>query len=171
MRIYAGDLGERTKADKSPVTDADHAAEEIIVRGLRALTPETPVVAEEEMAAGRVPKLNGGPFWLVDPLDGTKEFIKRNGEFTVNIALIEDGRPTLGIVLAPATETLWRGAAGLGADKSERGGPFAPIQTRPPRPTDSRRAPAAAMRSTATSISGSAATTSPWPIACRPDRR
>jgi 3'(2'), 5'-bisphosphate nucleotidase len=132
MRIYAGDLGERTKADKSPVTDADHAAEEIIVRGLRALTPDTPVVAEEEMAAGRVPKLNGGPFWLVDPLDGTKEFIKRNGEFTVNIALIEDGRPTLGIVLAPATDTLWRGAAGLGADKSEKGGAFTAIATRTP---------------------------------------
>ena len=131
MRIYAGDLGERTKADKSPVTDADHAAEEIIVRGLRALTPDTPVVAEEEMAAGRVPVLNGGPFWLVDPLDGTKEFIKRNGEFTVNIALIENGRPTLGIVLAPATDTLWRGAAGLGADKSERDSAFTPIQTRP----------------------------------------
>jgi len=131
MRIYAGDLGERTKADKSPVTDADHAAEAIIVAGLRKLTPELAVVAEEEMAAGRVPTLNGGPFWLVDPLDGTKEFIKRNGEFTVNIALIEDGRPTLGIVLAPATETLWRGARGLGADKSERGSPFAPIQTRP----------------------------------------
>jgi 3'(2'), 5'-bisphosphate nucleotidase len=78
-----------------------------------------------------VPKLNGGPFWLVDPLDGTKEFIKRNGEFTVNIALIENGRPTLGIVLAPATDTLWRGAAGLGADKSERGSAFAPIHTRP----------------------------------------
>ena len=105
MRIYAGDLGERAKADKSPVTDADHAAEAIIVAGLRKLTPERPVVAEEEMAAGRVPTLDGGPFWLVDPLDGTKEFIKRNGEFTVNIALIEDGRPTFGIVLAPATDT------------------------------------------------------------------
>lgn len=80
MRIYAGDLGVRDKADKSPVTDADHAAELIIVAGLRKLTPETPVVAEEEMAAGGVPKLDGGPFWLVDPLDGTKEFIKRNGE-------------------------------------------------------------------------------------------
>jgi 3'(2'), 5'-bisphosphate nucleotidase len=132
MRIYAGDLGERTKADKSPVTDADQAAEEIIVRELRALTPDTPVVAEEEMAAGRVPVLNGGPFWLVDPLDGTKEFIKRNGEFTVNIALIEDGKPTLGIVLAPATDTLWRGAIGLGADKSEKGGAFSAIATRTP---------------------------------------
>jgi 3'(2'), 5'-bisphosphate nucleotidase len=132
MRIYAGDLGERAKADKSPVTDADHAAEAIIVAGLRALTPDRPVVAEEEMAAGRLPILDGGPFWLVDPLDGTKEFIKRNGEFTVNIALIEDGRPTLGIVLAPATDTLWRGASGLGADKSEKGGAFTPIATRTP---------------------------------------
>src|SRR5258708_6705572 len=77
MRIYAGDLGVRAKADKSPVTDADHAAELIIVAGLRTLTPDTPVVAEEEMAAGRLPNLNEGPFWLVDPLDGTKEFIKR----------------------------------------------------------------------------------------------
>src|SRR5258708_12835460 len=130
MRIYAGDLGERAKADKSPVTDADHAAEAIIVAGLRALTPDTPVVGEEEMAAGRMPQLNGGPFWLVDPLDGTKEFIKRNGEFTVNIALVEDGRPTLGIVLAPATDTLWRGVEGLGADKREGRGAFTSISTR-----------------------------------------
>jgi 3'(2'), 5'-bisphosphate nucleotidase len=135
MRIYAGDHGVRDKADESPVTDADHAAEAIIVAGLRQLTPDTPVVAEEEMAAGRIPVIGDGPFWLVDPLDGTKEFIKRNGEFTVNIALIENGRPTLGIVLAPASDTLWRGAAGLGADKSENGGAFAPIVTRP-QPTD-----------------------------------
>ncbi|MFO1082748.1 MAG: 3'(2'),5'-bisphosphate nucleotidase CysQ [Reyranellaceae bacterium] len=131
MRIYAGDLGVRSKADKSPVTDADQAAEVVIVAGLRKLTPDVPVVAEEEMAAGRVPQIGNGPFWLVDPLDGTKEFISRNGEFTVNIGLIEQGRPTLGIVLAPATETLWRGDAHLGADKSEAGGAFAPIATRP----------------------------------------
>ena len=135
MRIYAGDLGVRDKADRSPVTDADHAAEAIIVAGLRTLTPDTPVVAEEEVAAGRIPVIGDGPFWLVDPLDGTKEVIKKNGEFTVNIALIEGGRPTLGIVLAPASETLWRGAAGLGADKSEHGGTFTPITTRP-EPTD-----------------------------------
>lgn len=134
MRIYAGDHGVRSKADKSPVTDADHAAELIIVAGLRALTPDTPVVAEEEMAAGRLPNLTGGAFWLVDPLDGTKEFIKRNGEFTVNIGLIEHGKPTLGIVLAPVTETLWRGVASLGADKSEAGGAFHKIKTRTPPP-------------------------------------
>ena len=121
----------RTKADQSPVTDADHAAEAVIVAGLRKLTPGLAVVAEEEMAAGHVPKLDGGPFWLVDPLDGTKEFIKRNGEFTVNIALIEAGRPTLGIVLAPAQDdTLWRGDAELGADKSDKGGAFTAITTR-----------------------------------------
>jgi 3'(2'), 5'-bisphosphate nucleotidase len=131
MRIYAGDLGERMKADHSPVTDADHAAEAVIVAGLRKLTPGLVVVAEEEMAAGHVPKLDGNPFWLVDPLDGTKEFIKRNGEFTVNIALIEAGKPTLGIVLAPAQDnTLWRGDAHLGADKSDKGGTFTAITTR-----------------------------------------
>ena len=132
MRIYAGDLGARTKADKSPVTDADHAAEAIILAGLGKLTPHTPVVAEEEMAAGRVPKLDSGPFWLVDPLDGTKEFIKRNGEFTVNIALIESGRPILGVVLAPASDMLWRGATALGADKSDKGHAFERITTRVP---------------------------------------
>ncbi len=120
MRIYAGDLGERTKADRSPVTDADHAAEKIIVAGLRQITLGLAVVAEEEMAAGHVPKLDGQPFWLVDPLDGTKEFIKRNG------------KSVLGIVLAPATDTLWRGAAGLGADKSDKGGAFTPITVRKP---------------------------------------
>ena len=133
MRIYAGDHGERAKADKSPVTDADHAAELIIVAGLRKLTPGVVVVAEEEMAAGRVPgNVQGKPFWLVDPLDGTKEFIKRNGEFTVNIALIDRARPVLGIVLAPATDVLWRGADGLGADRSEGVGTFTRIATRKP---------------------------------------
>ncbi len=130
MRIYVGDHGERTKADKSVVTDADHAAEAIIVAGLRAIAPDTAVVAEEEMAAGHVPQMDGSPFWLVDPLDGTKEFVKRNGEFTVNIALIEDRRPVLGIVLAPASGILWRGGKGLGADRSENDGPFAPIGVR-----------------------------------------
>src|SRR5215472_2139018 len=114
MRIYAGDLGVRDKADKSPVTDADHAAEAIIVAGLRALTPGMPVVAEEEMAAGRVPTIGDGPFWLVDPLDGTKEFIKRNGEFTVNIALIEHGRAVLGVVHVPAQDVTYA-AAGPGS--------------------------------------------------------
>jgi len=92
MRIYAGDHGVRDKDDRSPVTDADHAAEAVILAGLRKLTPDAVIIAEEEVAAGRIPSLDGKAFWLVDPLDGTKEFIKRNGEFTVNIALVENGR-------------------------------------------------------------------------------
>lgn len=132
MRIYAGDLGVRDKDDRSPVTDADHAAEAVILAGLRKLTPDAVIIAEEEVAAGRIPSLDGKAFWLVDPLDGTKEFIKRNGEFTVNIALVENGRPILGIVLAPATDTLWRGAKGLGADKREGKGAFTPMKTRTP---------------------------------------
>lgn len=118
MAIYArADFGERAKADASPVTDADHAAEAIILAGLRRLTPEVPVVAEEEVAAGRVPAIEGRPFWLVDPLDGTKEFVRRNGEFTVNIALVDAGRLVLGMVQAPASGRLWRGiVAGAGRD-------------------------------------------------------
>lgn len=134
MRIYAGDHGVRDKDDRSPVTDADHAAEAVILAGLRKLTPDAVIIAEEEVAAGRIPSLDCKAFWLVDPLDGTKEFIKRNGEFTVNIALVENGRPILGIVLAPATETLWRGAKGLGADKREGKGAFTPMKTRTPPP-------------------------------------
>ena len=134
MRIYAGDHGVRDKDDRSPVTDADHAAEAVILAGLRKLTPDAVIIAEEEVAAGRIPSLDGKAFWLVDPLDGTKEFIKRNGEFTVIIALVENGRPILGIVLAPATETLWRGAKGLGAEKREGKGAFTPMKTRTPPP-------------------------------------
>jgi 3'(2'), 5'-bisphosphate nucleotidase len=118
LDIYArADFGQRDKPDSSPVTDADHAAEAIILARLRALTPGVPVVAEEEVAAGRVPAVDGRPFWLVDPLDGTKEFLRRNGEFTVNIALVERGRLILGVVLAPVLSRLWRGVV-AGADRA-----------------------------------------------------
>lgn len=135
LDIYARtDQGERQKTDASPVTDADHAAEAIILTGLRKLTPDVPIIAEEEVAAGRMPKVGTGPFWLVDPLDGTKEFIKRNGEFTVNIALIEDGVATLGVVSAPAQGVLWRGAKGHGAERILDGGePTAMAVRQPPR--------------------------------------
>ena len=134
LEIYARpDQGQRQKNDASPVTDADHAAEAIILAGLRQLTPDVPIIAEEEVAAGRMPKVGGGPFWLVDPLDGTKEFIKRNGEFTVNIALIENGVPTLGVVSAPAQGVLWRGAKGHGAERVPDGdAPAAMTVRRPP---------------------------------------
>ena len=117
LEVYATDFAVRGKDDASPVTEADERAEQLILPALAALTPGVPVVAEEEVAAGRIPAV-GERFWLVDPLDGTKEFISRNGEFTVNIALIEQGTPVLGVVFAPALGTtgrLFAGAAGHGA--------------------------------------------------------
>lgn len=114
MEIYATDFAVRGKQDTSPVTEADERAEALIVPALQALAPGVPVVAEEAVAAGRVPEV-AGCFWLVDPLDGTKEFISRNGEFTVNIALVEQGRPVLGVVLAPALGRLFAGVQGQGA--------------------------------------------------------
>ena len=98
------------KADGSPVTAADQAAEDIILPALRHLTPEIPVVSEEEASKGLSPDVTGARFWLVDPLDGTKEFLSGNGEFTVNIALIEDGTPVLGVVVVPALGETYAGA-------------------------------------------------------------
>ncbi len=109
MRHYAGDIEHRHKADKSPVTAADEEAEQLILRDLAETAPGIPVVAEESAAAGTLPDVSGGIFFLVDPLDGTKEFLSRNGEFTVNIALIEHGTPTAGVVFAPAIDRLFWG--------------------------------------------------------------
>lgn len=114
MAIYATDFAVRGKDDDSPVTEADEKAEKVIVTALRKLTPQVPVIAEEAVAAGHQ-EATGRLFWLVDPLDGTREFVNRNDEFTVNIALIEDGEPVLGVVYAPAINRLFAGAAGLGA--------------------------------------------------------
>jgi len=121
MQVYAGAPEVRTKGDTSPVTDADERAEALILAGLAALAPGVPVVAEEEVAAGRVPAI-GGAFWLVDPLDGTREFVQRNGEFTVNIALVDHGMPVLGMVLAPALGRLYAGVPGQGAWVEDRQG-------------------------------------------------
>jgi len=114
LKIYAGDFEARHKADSSPVTDADERAEEIILAALAALAPDIPAVSEEAAARGAAPRV-AARFWLVDPLDGTREFVSRNGEFTVNIALIEDGEPSLGVVLAPALGRAFGGARGEGA--------------------------------------------------------
>jgi 3'(2'), 5'-bisphosphate nucleotidase len=114
MRVYATDFRVETKGDASPVTAADTEAERIILAGLARITPDIPVVAEEAAEAGQTPEI-GERFWLVDPLDGTREFVKRNGEFTVNIALVEHGQPVLGLVLVPARGVLYLGARGLGA--------------------------------------------------------
>ena len=114
MEVYGTDHAVQSKTDQSPVTEADVRAEAIILSQLRAITPEVPIVAEEAVAAGQVPSV-GADFWLVDPLDGTKEFIGRNGEFTVNIARVHEGVPVLGVVFAPALGRLFAGAQGFGA--------------------------------------------------------
>ena len=102
------------KADASPVTEADLAAHRVLAAGLAPLLSDCPVVSEED-AVSLAPHTSLNRFWLVDPLDGTKEFIGRNGEFTVNVALIEHGQPVLGVVLVPALGQLYSGGAGLGA--------------------------------------------------------
>jgi len=121
MDIYATDFDVTKKGDDSPVTQADQKAEAVILAGLANIAPDIPVVAEEAVAAGQVPEVRDR-FFLVDPLDGTKEFISRNGEFTVNIALVENGVPVLGLVYAPAIERLFTGAAGLGAWLEDKAG-------------------------------------------------
>jgi 3'(2'), 5'-bisphosphate nucleotidase len=130
MEIYAGGFEVRDKRDASPVTEADERAEVVLVEGLRRLMPGVPIVAEEQMARGHTPTEPLTSFWLVDPLDGTKEFINRNGEFTVNLALIQEGRPVLGVVYAPALGRLFAGAAGLGSVEEEAG-VRRPIRVRP----------------------------------------
>ena len=131
MDHYRGDIEVKTKADASPVTAADEAGEAVILEGLAKLAPSIPVVAEEKVAAGDIPDLDAGPFWLVDPLDGTKEFISKNGEFTVNIALIGSDGPVLGVVLAPAREKAWWGQQDAGAYMRDPNGQVTPIQVRP----------------------------------------
>lgn len=128
LEVYAGEHGTRTKADDSLVTDADHRAEAIIVPALQALAPGVTVVAEEACAAHGMPAARD-EFWLVDPLDGTREFVGRNGEFTVNIALVQHGVPVLGVVLAPALDRLFAGARGVGA-WVEEGGRRRPLAVR-----------------------------------------
>ncbi|HEX4635509.1 MAG TPA: 3'(2'),5'-bisphosphate nucleotidase CysQ [Rhizomicrobium sp.] len=120
MRHYRAGCDARVKPDRSPVTDADEEAERLILAELAKAFPDVPVVAEEETAAGRVSKV-GSRFFLVDPVDGTKEFLKRGGEFTVNIGEIVDCRPASGVVLAPAIGRLFVGGAGEGAFELSHG--------------------------------------------------
>jgi 3'(2'), 5'-bisphosphate nucleotidase len=114
LEVYRGDFVVRDKADESPVTLADERAEALITPALQALSPSWPVVAEEAASRGECPVV-GETFWLVDPLDGTREFVARNGEFTVNIALVMGCEPLLGVVYVPVQDALYAGGAGLGA--------------------------------------------------------
>ena len=131
---YSSGIEVSQKADRSPVTAADHAAHRVIADGLAAWDPSIPVVSEE----GEIPpydvRKSWERFWLVDPLDGTKEFIQRNGEFTVNIALIERGEPVLAVLYAPALDLLYYAGRGLGSWKERSGGSRERIHSSPPAP-------------------------------------
>ncbi|HUS23539.1 MAG TPA: 3'(2'),5'-bisphosphate nucleotidase CysQ [Candidatus Binatia bacterium] len=115
LAVYRSDFAVSKKDDDSPLTQADLAAHRHILAALKALTPDLPVLSEEESALPWSARRSWQRYWLVDPLDGTREFVKRNGEFTVNIALVEAGRPVLGVVHAPALEQTFAAAQGAGA--------------------------------------------------------
>ncbi|MGH8191460.1 MAG: 3'(2'),5'-bisphosphate nucleotidase CysQ [Rhodanobacteraceae bacterium] len=135
LDVYADSFSVETKSDNSPLTAADMASHRVIVEGLRALTPDIPVLSEESKSIGWSERRGWDRYWLVDPLDGTREFVKRNGEFTVNIALIEQHVPVLGVVLLPVTGELYYGVAGDGAFQESAPGAL-------PQPITTRAAPA-----------------------------
>jgi 3'(2'), 5'-bisphosphate nucleotidase len=133
LEVYAAPLAVEYKADDSPITRADRAAHEILARRLAAIAPGVPMLSEEHEASHAY-AVRGAwrEFWLVDPLDGTREFIGRNGEFTVNVALVRDHRPVLGVVAAPALGLTYYAAAGVGAFRREDDSTVAePIHVRP----------------------------------------
>ncbi|HVY63212.1 MAG TPA: 3'(2'),5'-bisphosphate nucleotidase CysQ [Gammaproteobacteria bacterium] len=143
LEVYGGEFAVTFKADRSPLTEADERAHAIIDRGLKALAPDVPVLSEEMDPKLRAERRSWRKFWLVDPLDGTKEFLKRNGEFTVNIALVEGHLSVLGVVLAPALDRLYFGALGLGAWRQDGDSLPEPIHAQrkaqnPPRVVGSR---------------------------------
>ena len=122
LRIYQSDFKVSFKEDESPITAADVASHDIIVKGLRSLSRDIPILSEEGTQADWEERNQWRRFWLVDPIDGTKEFTQRTGEFTVNIALIEDGEPVMGVVTAPALKEAFWGIKGEGAHKRDRTG-------------------------------------------------
>ncbi len=130
MSVYEQDIKVQHKQDNSPLTQADLAAHDIIESGLAALVPELPVLSEESAAIPYATRQQWDQYWLVDPLDGTREFIKRNGEFTVNIALIENHCPVLGVVYAPALNLLFYAEKGQGAYRQFGSKPVQAIQAR-----------------------------------------
>lgn len=131
MEIYQKDFAIYDKSDSSPLTEADLAAHHILVDGLTKLEPTYPVLSEESGDNIKTERFNWDTYWLIDPLDGTKEFIKKNGEFTVNIALIQKGKAILGVVYAPALDTLYFGEAGKGSYKQDGGSEPISIKIRP----------------------------------------
>jgi 3'(2'), 5'-bisphosphate nucleotidase len=130
LEVYARDFKVQLKDDRSPLTEADEVSHRIIGERLRALDPSVPLLSEESAPQEVAQRRAWTRYWLVDPLDGTKEFLKRNGEFTVNIALVDSGRAVLGIVLAPVLARLYYGAVGHGAWRRDAEGEPQPIRAR-----------------------------------------
>lgn len=130
LDVYDSEFAVQEKDDKSPLTEADMASHHAIVAGLGALTPDIPILSEESADLPFAERSAWQRYWLVDPLDGTREFIKRNGEFTVNIALIEDGAAVLGVVHVPVTGVSYLGCRGKGAFKREQDGSEVAISVR-----------------------------------------
>jgi 3'(2'), 5'-bisphosphate nucleotidase len=122
MAIYAGDFAVTTKADRSPLTAADLASQRVIATGLQALAPDIPLLGEESALQDIAERRQWNTLWLVDPLDGTREFVKRNGEFTINIALIHEHRPVLGVLYAPVTAPCFAAINGAPAIRIDRSG-------------------------------------------------
>jgi 3'(2'), 5'-bisphosphate nucleotidase len=121
LAVYATDFDVQSKTDESPLTQADLASQRCIAAGLARLTPEIPIISEEEGLPEFDVRRQWQRYWLIDPLDGTKEFVNRNGEFTVNIALIDTGRPIFGVVHVPVTNTTYIGCEGRGAELRKEG--------------------------------------------------
>ena len=130
MRVYATEFTVEMKEDKSPVTDADYAAHKLIVADLKRITPDLPVLSEESADIPFAERRRWDSYWLVDPLDGTKEFISKNGDFTVNIALIQNGTPIVGVVHVPVTGMSYYGSVGVGAFKRDQDGQASAIKVR-----------------------------------------
>lgn len=137
LDVYSRDFEVEAKDDASPLTQADLAAHRLLVAGLRALSPALPVLSEEDAGVAWEVRRGWDRYWLVDPLDGTREFVKKNGEFTVNIALVEHGRPVLGVVYAPVFDYLLHARAGHGAWLRQAGEDIA-LSTRRPATTPLR---------------------------------
>jgi len=132
LAVYGSEFAVQAKEDRSPLTEADLRAHGVIVAGLAALTPDLPVLSEESAAEPYDVRAGWGRYWLVDPLDGTREFVRRNGEFTVNIALIDGHSPRLGVVYAPALDLAYGGGAALGAFRQAGTGGRTPIHVTVP---------------------------------------
>lgn len=130
LKVYASAFEVIQKADNSPLTQADMAAHRVIVTGLQQLTPEIPILSEESTAIPYTEREQWQSYWLVDPLDGTREFVKRNGEFTVNIALIQNHQPILGVIHVPVSDTHYFAACQLGAFKQQADAEIEPIKAR-----------------------------------------